>query len=66
MLRRYTLGEGETHRTVANALSSMDASKGRLAERIDEAFRVKPVTEDLALVNRQTTPQRGRVAQPRR
>jgi hypothetical protein len=24
----------------------MDASKGRLAERIDEAFRVKPVTED--------------------
>ena len=46
VLRRYTLGEGETHRTVANALSSMDASKGRLAERIDEAFRVKPVTED--------------------
>jgi len=46
VLRRYTLGEGETHRTVANALSGMDASKGRLAERIDEAFRVKPVTED--------------------
>jgi hypothetical protein len=46
VLRRYTLGEGETHRTVANALSSMDASKGRLAERIDESFRVKPVTED--------------------
>lgn len=46
VLRRYTLGEGETHRTVANALSSMDADKGRLAERIDEAFRVKPVTED--------------------
>ncbi len=46
VLRRYTLGEGETHRTVASALSSMDASKGRLAERIDEAFRVKPVTED--------------------
>jgi hypothetical protein len=46
VLRRYTLGEGETHRTVANALSDMDASKGRLAERIDEAFRVKPVTED--------------------
>lgn len=46
VLRRYTLGEGETHHTVANALSSMDASKGRLAERIDEAFRVKPVTED--------------------
>ncbi len=46
VLRRYTLGEGETHRTVANALSNMDASKGRLAERIDEAFRVKPVTED--------------------
>ena len=46
VLRRYTLGEGETHRTVSDALSSMDASKGRLAERIDEAFRVKPVTED--------------------
>jgi len=46
VLRRYTLGEGETHRTVANALSSMDASKGRLAERIDAAFRVKPVTEE--------------------
>ncbi|WP_123537879.1 Eco57I restriction-modification methylase domain-containing protein [Halosimplex salinum] len=46
VLRRYTLGEGETHRTVAKALSSMDASKGRLAERIDEAFRVKPVTKD--------------------
>lgn len=46
VLRRYTLGEGETHRTVAQGLSSMDASKGRLTERIDEAFRVKPVTED--------------------
>ncbi len=46
VLRRYTLGEGETHRTVSNALSGMDASKGRLAERIDGAFRVKPVTED--------------------
>jgi len=45
VLRRYTLGEGETHRTVADALSSMDATKGRLSERIDEAFRVKPVTE---------------------
>lgn len=46
VLRRYTLGEGETHRTVASALADMDASKGRLAERINEAFRVKPVTED--------------------
>ena len=46
VLRRYTLGEGETHHTVSDALSSMDASKGQLAERIDEAFRVKPVTED--------------------
>jgi hypothetical protein len=46
VLRRYTLGEGETHRTVAGGLANMDASKGRLAERIDEAFRVKPVTED--------------------
>jgi hypothetical protein len=46
VLRRYTLGEGETHYTVAKALSRMDADKGRLAERIDDAFRVKPVTED--------------------
>lgn len=46
VLRRYTLGEGETHRTVADALSRMDASEGRLAERIDDAFDVKPVTED--------------------
>ncbi|WP_198662107.1 Eco57I restriction-modification methylase domain-containing protein [Halorussus litoreus] len=46
VLRRYTLGEGETHRTIATALQGMDASQGRLAERIDEAFSVKPVTED--------------------
>ena len=46
VLRRYTLGEGETHRTVSDALANMDASKGRLADLIDEAFRVKPVTED--------------------
>lgn len=46
VLRRYTLGEGETHRTVAKGLAGMDAGKGRLAERIDEAFRVKPVTKD--------------------
>jgi len=46
VLRRYTLGKGETHRTVASALSNMDASEGRLAERVDQAFRVKPVTED--------------------
>lgn len=46
VLRRYTLGEGETHRTVASALQDMDASKGRLAERINEAFNVKPVTEE--------------------
>lgn len=47
VLRRYTLGEGETHRTVAERLSMMDANKPRrLADRIDEAFHVKPVTED--------------------
>ena len=46
VLRRYTLGEGETHRTVAKGLAGVDASKGRLADRINEAFRVKPVTED--------------------
>jgi len=45
VLRRYTLGEGETHHTVADALSNLDAKEGRLAERIDKAFRVKPVTE---------------------
>jgi len=46
VLRRYTLGKGETHRTVAEALRDIDASQGRLAERIDDAFSVKPVTED--------------------
>lgn len=47
VLRRYTLGEGETHRTVASALQDIevDPSRGRLAERIDQAFSVKPVTE---------------------
>ncbi len=45
VLRRYTLGEGETHRTVSKALAGMKAGPGRLAERVNEAFRVKPVTE---------------------
>jgi hypothetical protein len=43
-LRRYTLGEGETHRSVATALASLDASEGQLADRVDEAFRVESVT----------------------
>jgi hypothetical protein len=45
VLRRYTLGEGETHRTVARALRDMDAGRGRLAESISRAFDVEPVTE---------------------
>jgi hypothetical protein len=47
VLRRYTLGEGETHRTVASRLTQMDASKpGRLADRINDTFRVQTVTKD--------------------
>lgn len=47
VLRRYTLGEGETHHTVSHALAQMDASlQPHLAGRVDEAFSVKPVTED--------------------
>jgi methylase of polypeptide subunit release factors len=47
VLRRYTLGEGETHRTVSKSLADMDASKpGRLADKVEDAFRVKPVTKE--------------------
>jgi type I restriction-modification system DNA methylase subunit len=47
VIRRYIIGEGETHHTVSGALSQMDADKtGRLADRINEAFRVQPVTQD--------------------
>ena len=48
VLRRYALGEGETHRTVAGALAStaVGADEGTLADRVDEAFRVEPVTEE--------------------
>jgi len=43
VLRRYTLGEGQTHRRVASALARLDASEAGLA--IEEAFRVEPVRE---------------------
>ncbi|MFB6205321.1 MAG: Eco57I restriction-modification methylase domain-containing protein [Haloglomus sp.] len=45
VLRRYTLGAGQTHRTAAGALRELDASRDGLAERIDEAFSVESVTE---------------------
>jgi hypothetical protein len=44
VLRRHTLGEGESHGTVAGSLASLDASEDRLADRVDEAFRVESVT----------------------
>lgn len=47
VLRRYTLGRGEKHRTVSEGLAKMDASQsGVLSTRVYEAFRVKPVTEN--------------------
>jgi hypothetical protein len=46
VLRRYVIGEGETHRTVSRNLAMMDASRPEpLYERINEAFRLQPVTE---------------------
>jgi hypothetical protein len=45
VLRRFTLGKGQTHRTVATALAGLDATGGRLAERVDEVFRVEPLVE---------------------
>ena len=46
VLRRYTLGNGQTNRRIADALQQMDGSRGRLGERIDEAFSVEPLTEN--------------------
>lgn len=47
VLRRFTIGEGENHRTVSENLSGLTATQpGILSTRIDEAFRVRPVTED--------------------
>lgn len=47
VLRRYIIGEGETHRTVSGNLAKMDASlPSPLYERIQEAFRLQPVTEE--------------------
>lgn len=46
VLRRYIVGEGETHRTVSRNLATMDASRPEpLYERINDAFRLQPVTE---------------------
>ena len=46
-LRRFTIGEGENHRTVAENISGLTATTpGVLSTRIDEAFRVRPVTRD--------------------
>jgi methylase of polypeptide subunit release factors len=46
ILRRYVLGEGENHRTVSENLTLIDASQVEpLFERIQKAFKVRPVTE---------------------
>ncbi|MBD3213216.1 MAG: N-6 DNA methylase, partial [Candidatus Lokiarchaeota archaeon] len=46
ILRRYVLGEGENHRTVSENLTLVDASQVEpLFERIQKAFKVRPVTE---------------------
>lgn len=44
VLRRYVLGAGETHRTVASALAGLNATESGLADRIHDAFRLEPVT----------------------
>ncbi|EFW91435.1 hypothetical protein ZOD2009_15051 [Haladaptatus paucihalophilus DX253] len=45
VLRRYVLGAGETHRTVASALAGLNATESGLADRIHDAFRLEPVTK---------------------
>ncbi|KTG13387.1 HsdM family class I SAM-dependent methyltransferase, partial [Haloferax profundi] len=46
VLRRYTLGAGQTHRHVSDALAKIGAHDGQLADRIDEAFQVDTLTEE--------------------
>ncbi|MFW6172494.1 MAG: Eco57I restriction-modification methylase domain-containing protein [Elusimicrobiota bacterium] len=46
VLRRYVIGEGETHRTVSENLAEMDASLPEpLYEKVQTAFKLQPVTE---------------------
>lgn len=46
ILRRYVIGKGETHRTVSQNLSEMDASRPEtLYERVQDAFKLKPITK---------------------
>ncbi|KAB1185398.1 MULTISPECIES: Eco57I restriction-modification methylase domain-containing protein [Haloferax] len=45
VLRRYLLGEGQTHSVVASALAELRQADDRLATRIDHVFRVETVTE---------------------
>ncbi|KAB1190586.1 N-6 DNA methylase [Haloferax sp. MBLA0076] len=46
VLRRYTLGEGQTHHHVSDALAKIGVHDGQLADRIDEAFQVDTLTEE--------------------
>jgi len=47
ILRRYVVGKGETHRTVSQNLSEMDASElETLYERVQDAFKLQPVTKE--------------------
>ena len=46
ILRRYVVGIGEKHRTVSENLANMDITiETPLFERVQDAFKVKPVTE---------------------
>jgi len=46
ILRRYVVGIGEKHRTVSENLANMDVTiEAPLFERVQDAFRLKPVTE---------------------
>lgn len=45
VLRRFVLGAGATHRTVARSLGDVDGTESQFADRVDDAFRVDRVTE---------------------
>jgi hypothetical protein len=47
ILRRYIVGEGENHRTVSENLANLDTRLPKpLYDRVQEAFKHKPVTEE--------------------
>lgn len=47
ILRRYIVGEGENHRTVSENLTKLDTELPEpLYDRVQETFRLKPITEE--------------------